>query len=105
MHCPLSLLLQGYRLDEEYENDNDTFQYRLGRMDQHHSGIISLPASQIGINSTATVAAEIRSKFPALQFYLMVGIGGGCSEQGHRRSAERYGNQPATWTLRRSGAI
>jgi ankyrin repeat protein/nucleoside phosphorylase len=64
-------------LDEEYEGSDDTTQYMLGRIGKHNVVIICLPAGHIGTSSAAVVATEMRSKFPALQIGLMVGIGGG----------------------------
>ncbi|OCL07598.1 purine and uridine phosphorylase [Glonium stellatum] len=69
-------------LDEEYEGSDDTTQYTLGRIGNHNVVISCLPAGQLGTNSAAAVATEMRLKFPALQIGLMVGIGGGVPSPG-----------------------
>ncbi|GAD92027.1 Pfs, NACHT and ankyrin domain protein [Paecilomyces variotii No. 5] len=64
-------------LDEEYDNHGDTVQYTLGRIHHHNVVMACLPAGQIGTTAAATVATEMRLRFRALRFYLLVGIGGG----------------------------
>ncbi|KAJ9331895.1 hypothetical protein DTO027B5_6298 [Paecilomyces variotii] len=64
-------------LDEEYEGDGHMVQYTLGRIHDHNVVMACLPAGQIGTNAAATTAALMRSRFPALRFSLLVGIGGG----------------------------
>jgi nucleoside phosphorylase len=74
-------------LDEEhaplplYPHDNNT--YTLGRIGKHNVVIACLPAGQMGNNSTATVASEMRYSFGAIRFVLMVGIGGGVPSREH----------------------
>ena len=68
-------------LDEEHQdlppNGNDSNIYALGRIADHNVVIACLPAGQIGTNSAAAVAMQIKSTFQAIRFGLMVGIGGG----------------------------
>ena len=68
-------------LDEEHQNlprdANDTNIYSFGRIGKHNVVIACLPAGQVGMNSAAAVAAQMRSKFVFIRFGLMVGIGGG----------------------------
>ncbi|KAL5041215.1 hypothetical protein BDW71DRAFT_213261 [Aspergillus fruticulosus] len=64
---PIELSAATTMLDEEYAS-------RVGR---HNIVLVCLPAGQIGTSSTATTVAEMKSKFPALQIGLLVGIGGG----------------------------
>jgi nucleoside phosphorylase len=66
-------------LDEKHQNSpkdvTDTNVYLLGRIGEHNVVIVCLP--QMGTNSAAAVASQIRSRFISIQFVLMVGIGGG----------------------------
>ena len=41
---PIELTAAKVLLDEKYENNNNTFQYILGRMGQHHIALAHLPA-------------------------------------------------------------
>ena len=77
--CALPLELSAARavLDEEYEDINEAAQFVLGRIGTHNVVIASLPAGQIGTSSAAATAAQMRSSFPAVLYWLMVGIGGG----------------------------
>ncbi len=77
--CALPLELSAARavLDDEYEDINEAAQFVLGRIGIHNVVIASLPAGQIGTNSAAATAAQTRSSFPAVLYWLMVGIGGG----------------------------
>lgn len=64
-------------LDEEYERIPDVAQYSLGKIGQHGVVVICLPAGQLGTSAAAAVAVHMQRTFPALQYGLMVGIGGG----------------------------
>jgi nucleoside phosphorylase len=68
-------------LDEQHhalpQSSHDDNSYTLGRMGSHNIVIACLPAGQTGNNSAATVASQMRSTFTAIEFGLMVGIGGG----------------------------
>jgi nucleoside phosphorylase len=74
-------------LDEEHSplpqhpHDNNT--YTLGRIGEHNMVIACLPAGQMGNNSAATVASQMRYSFGAIRFGLMVGIGGGVPSEEH----------------------
>jgi nucleoside phosphorylase len=74
-------------LDEEHSplsqhpQDNNT--YTLGRIGEHNVVMASLPSGQMGNNSAATVAAQMRYSFGAIRFALMVGIGGGVPSEEH----------------------
>jgi nucleoside phosphorylase len=74
-------------LDEEHPpllrplQDNNT--YTLGRIGEHNVVIVCLPAGQMGNNSAATVASQMRYSFGAIRFGLMVGIGGGVPSEEH----------------------
>jgi nucleoside phosphorylase len=56
---------------------SDSNIYTLGRIGDHTIVMACLPAGQIGTNSAATVASQMKSKFTSIKFGLMVGIGGG----------------------------
>ena len=77
---PIELAAATEMLDERHQelprDDDDTNLYTFGRICEHNVVIVCLPAGQMGTNSAAAVAAEMRSKF-RIQFSLMVGIGGG----------------------------
>jgi nucleoside phosphorylase len=70
-------------LDEEHCDlkrdlaDNDENLYVLGSVGGHNVAIGCLPAGQIGNNTAATVATQMRATFKKMRFGLMVGIGGG----------------------------
>ncbi|KAJ5000632.1 hypothetical protein K4K48_002414 [Colletotrichum sp. SAR 10_66] len=51
--------------------------YSYGRIGVHNIVVACLPAGQMGTNSAATVASQMKSSFPSLRFGLLVGIGGG----------------------------
>jgi nucleoside phosphorylase len=65
-------------LDEEHEifaNYNSI--YTLGRIGEYNVVIACLPEGQIGTNSAAAVAVQMKLVFTSIRFGLMVGIGGG----------------------------
>jgi nucleoside phosphorylase len=68
-------------LDEEHHDlprdIGDTNLYTLGCIGEHNIVLVCLPAGQMGTNSAAAVASQMKSKFTSIQFGLMVGIGGG----------------------------
>ncbi|KAH8685436.1 kinesin light chain [Tricladium varicosporioides] len=72
-------------LDEEHQdlppNGNDTNIYTLGCIGEHNVVLACLPAGQTGTNSATAVAMQMKSTFLAIQFGLMVGIGGGVPSQ------------------------
>ncbi|KAK2799233.1 hypothetical protein FQN51_007063 [Onygenales sp. PD_10] len=72
---PIELTAAREMLDEEY--DSLSTSYTLGRIGNHSIVMACLPAGQIGIVSGAHTTADLKAKFPALQFCLLVGIGGG----------------------------
>ncbi|KAL2845935.1 WD40-repeat-containing domain protein [Aspergillus pseudoustus] len=76
---PIELAAAEEMLDEVHE-DVDTRSshvYTLGRVGDHNVVLACLPKGQMGTNSAATVAAQLRSSFPSMCFGVMVGIGGG----------------------------
>jgi nucleoside phosphorylase len=79
---PIELAAAHEMLDEEHQdlphNDsNDANLYTLGRIGEHNVVIACLPAGQMGNNTAAAVAVQMKSNFTSVQFSLMVGIGGG----------------------------
>ncbi|KAL4997885.1 nucleoside phosphorylase domain-containing protein [Aspergillus recurvatus] len=68
-------------LDEEHpELPHDPYDnniYTLGRIGHHNVVIACLPAGRYGTTSAASVAIQMRAKFPGIRFGLMVGVGGG----------------------------
>ncbi|KAJ5923435.1 TPR repeat protein [Penicillium verhagenii] len=66
-------------LDEEHPSvsNNDSNIYTLGSIGVHNVVLACLPAGQMGTNSAAAVAMQMKTTFPAIRFGLMVGIGGG----------------------------
>ena len=78
---PIELAAAAEMLDEEHQDlpqdPTDSNIYTFGRIGEHNVVISCLPAGQMGTNSAATVASQMKSRFPSLRFGLMVGIGGG----------------------------
>jgi nucleoside phosphorylase len=74
-------------LDEEHpqlsQHAQDDNLYTLGRIGEHNVVIACLPTGQMGNNSAATVAAQMRYSFGSIRFGLMVGIGGGVPSEEH----------------------
>lgn len=62
-------------------HDNNV--YMLGEIRSHNVALVCLPAGQMGNNAAATVASQMRVTFPAISFWLMVGIGGGAPSPEH----------------------
>lgn len=56
---------------------SDSNCYTLGRVGNHNVVIACLPAGQLGNNSAAIVAAQMKYSFASIRFGLLVGIGGG----------------------------
>ncbi|KAL2865254.1 nucleoside phosphorylase domain-containing protein [Aspergillus lucknowensis] len=81
---------------EEIDHDvNDTNIYTLGRISEHNIVIACLLAGQVGTNSAAAAAFQMKSSFPSIQFCLMVGIGGGVpSEEADIRLGDVVVSQP-----------
>lgn len=63
------------------QNPQDSNSYTLGSIGGHNVVLVCLPAGQLGTNSAATVASQLRYSFPAIRFGLMVGIGGGAPSE------------------------
>jgi len=78
---PIELAAAAELLDDEHadppQDPNDTNLYTLGRIGEHNTVIACLPAGQIGPGAAAAVAVQMKLKFTAIRFSLMVGIGGG----------------------------
>src|ERR1700753_3339783 len=76
---PIELAAAQEMLDEWHPNLsldlNNT--YTLGRIGEHNVVLDCLPAGRTGTVSAAAVAIEMKLKFTAIRFGLMVGIGGG----------------------------
>jgi nucleoside phosphorylase len=74
-------------LDEEHlplsQHKHDDNAYTLGRIGEHNIVIACLPAGQMGTNSAATVAAQMKHSFGGIRFGLMVGIGAGVPSEEH----------------------
>ena len=65
-------------LDETYTTEYYTsHSWTLGRVGEHDIVIACLPSGQIGTNSAAVTATEVRLAFPSIHVGLLVGIGGG----------------------------
>ena len=78
---PIELAAAQEMLDEEHENLpqelKDTNIYTLGRIGEHNVVLACLPAGRTGTNCATAVAIEMKLKFTAIRFGLIVGIGGG----------------------------
>jgi len=96
---PIELAAAQLMIDEEHQHlgqdPNDANLYTLGRIGEHNVVIACLPAGQIGTNSAAAVAMQMKSAFPSIRFGLMVGIGGGVpSEEADIRLGDVVVGQP-----------
>ncbi|KAL4865593.1 hypothetical protein BDV12DRAFT_200003 [Aspergillus spectabilis] len=92
---PIELTAARQMLDEEYEGHDEDSTYTFGRIREHNVVIACFPAGQLGISTGATAAAGLKSKFPALEFCLLVGIGGGVpSEENDIRLGDIVVSQP-----------
>jgi nucleoside phosphorylase len=78
---PVELAAAQEMLDEEHEtpqlDTHDTNIYTCGRIGPHNVVIACLPEGQMGTNSAAAVAVQMKTAFTSTRFGLMVGIGGG----------------------------
>ncbi|KAH6956218.1 hypothetical protein DER45DRAFT_523336, partial [Fusarium avenaceum] len=69
-------------LDERLEgpitqDENDTNNYKFGKIRDHFVVIATLPKGEYGIAVAASVAKDLTRSFPNVRIGLMVGIGGG----------------------------
>ncbi|KAE8378078.1 ankyrin repeat-containing domain protein [Aspergillus bertholletiae] len=78
---PLEMAAARGMLDEIHDdcgrNQGDNNTYTLGSMAGHNCVIACLPAGVYGTVSATEVASGMRSSFPRIQFWLMVGVAGG----------------------------
>ncbi|KAI8309019.1 hypothetical protein K4K59_009491 [Colletotrichum sp. SAR11_240] len=84
---PIELAAAEEMLDEEFaelpSQPTDSNIYSFGRIKDHNVVMACLPAGQMGTNSAATVASQMKSNFPSLRFGVLVGIGGGVPNIDH----------------------
>jgi nucleoside phosphorylase len=68
-------------LDELHEDSGrrqrDDNNYVVGRLAGHNCVLACLPVGVYGTTSATSVASEMRFTFPSIEFWLLVGIGGG----------------------------
>src|SRR2546429_673280 len=80
--CAMSFEMSAvrYMLDEEHSRlpmkDGDSNIYVLGKFSGHNIVVACLPGTQ-GKGAAAVVATNMQRTFPAIQWRLLVGIGGG----------------------------
>ena len=78
---PVELAASAEVLDIEHpplpHEPKDSNSYTLGSIAGHNIVIGCLPFGQIGLVSAASVATQMKLRFPSIRFGLMVGIGGG----------------------------
>jgi nucleoside phosphorylase len=92
---PVDLAAARAMLDEEYDDESEITDYFTGRIGNHNIVLISLPAGQIGTAAAATIAAELKFRFPELRIGLLVGIGGGVpSDEADIRLGDVVVSQP-----------
>src|SRR5947207_10593535 len=60
----------------------DSNQYALGKIGSYNVVMAILPAGHIGTSPARDVADNMRHSFPNIQYFLLVGIGGGCPSYG-----------------------
>ena len=81
----------------------DSNVYMLGRIGGHNVVTVCLPFGQMGTNSAAAVASQMKLRFVSIEFILMVGIGGGVpSPQADIRLGDVVIGQPS---LRYGGVV
>jgi nucleoside phosphorylase len=97
---PIELAAATEMLDEQHVNlqrnagDKDENLYTLGSIGGHNVAIVCLPAGRIGNNPATTVATQMLATFKAIQFGLMVGIGGGVPVAADIRLGDVVVSQP-----------
>ena len=80
---PVEMTAAREMLDDEHPSldhklsNNDENLYLLGSIDGHDVAIACPPVGQIGSNSVAATATQMRATFKDIQFVLMVGVSGG----------------------------
>lgn len=96
---PVELAAASQMLDEEHpelpHDPNDSNIYTLGRIGSHNVVIACLPAGVFGPTSAAAVAVQMKTKFPAIRFGLMVGVGGGAPGSVDVRLGDVVVSQPS----------
>ncbi|KAL2796016.1 hypothetical protein BJX66DRAFT_324205 [Aspergillus keveii] len=74
-------------LDETHptqpQSSRDPNAYTLGRIFSYNVVIACLPAGNYGTNEAAAVVSNMKATFPNLEYFLMVGIGGGAPSAAH----------------------
>jgi nucleoside phosphorylase len=74
-------------LDETHPTQSqpsrDPNAYTLGRIFSYNVVIACLPAGNNGTNEAAAVVSNMKATFPNLEYFLMVGIGGGAPSAAH----------------------
>jgi nucleoside phosphorylase len=87
-------------LDEEHATPgydaHDTNIYTCGKIGEHNVVIACLPEGQMGTNSAAAVAVQMKSTFTSTRFGLMVGIGGGVPSEADIRLGDIVVSKPHT---------
>jgi WD40 repeat protein/nucleoside phosphorylase len=74
-------------LDETHpaqsQPSSDPNAYTLGRISSYNVVIACLPAGNYGTNEAAAVVSNMKATFPNLEYFLMIGIGGGAPSAAH----------------------
>ncbi|KAL4780654.1 hypothetical protein BJX76DRAFT_364136 [Aspergillus varians] len=84
---PLELAVSALMLDEEHnqaadlQDSNDPNTYKLGTIGKHNIVLICLPLGTHGAVAAAVLVQQMLRTFPAIQYGLLVGIGGGAPSQ------------------------
>lgn len=65
------------------QHESDTNTYALGRMGNHNVVAACLPFQECGTNAASKVASDLEKSFPLIQWYFVVGIGGGIPSEKH----------------------
>ncbi|KAK6537092.1 hypothetical protein TWF694_011292 [Orbilia ellipsospora] len=78
---PLEMAAARVMLDDIHPDipncSKDQNGYIFGSISSHYVVIACLPSGVYGTTPAALVASQMRSSFPSIQYFLMVGIGGG----------------------------
>lgn len=65
------------------QHASDANRYALGSLGTYNIVVACLPSGRYGTNAAAKVASDVEKSFPALKWYLVVGIGGGIPSREH----------------------
>lgn len=103
---PIEMAVAKLMLDEIHPPlpmpPNDPNTYILGRVGDHNVVIACLPAGTYGSTTSVALERQVSSSFPAIRFYLSVGIGGGIPSS---KADIRLGDVVVSQPIGKSGGL